>query len=98
MRNTIEKIMRYKFWSRGSLLWTRNRALALSKNLDGNISAFVSRIRKSSDSVRIEYLHVTRFKLHHKTFVKMQEFEDFADYVDQLIHLSHGFIQISCSA
>ena len=56
------------------------------KNLDGNISAFVSRIRKSSDSVRIEYLHVTSFKLHHKTFVKMQEFDDFADYVDQLIH------------
>ena len=34
---------------------------------------------------------------HHKTFMKMQEFDDFADYVDQLIHLSHGFIQISCS-
>ena len=86
--------MCYKFWSHGSLLWTGNLALALSKNRDGNISAFVSRIRKSSNSIRIEYLHVTHFKLHHKTFVKMQEFND---YVDQLIHLSHGFIQISCS-
>ena len=88
--------MRYKFWSCESLLWTRNLALALSINLDGNISAFVSRMRKSSDSIRIEYLHVTRFKLHQKTFMKMQEFDDFADYVDQLIHLRHGFIQISC--
>ena len=89
--------MRYKFLSRRSLLWTRNLPLALGKNLDGNISAFVSRIRKSSDSICNEYLHVRRFKLHHKTFVKMQEFDDFADYVDQLIHLSHGFIQRSCS-
>ena len=24
-----------------------------------------------------------RVKLHRKTFVKMQEFDDFADYVDQ---------------
>ena len=59
--------------------------------------SFVSRIRRSSDLIRIEYLHVTHFKLYHKTFVKMQEFDDIADYFDQLIHLSHGFIQISCS-
>ena len=62
----------------------------------GEYLAFVSRIRKSSDRVRIEYLHTTHFKLHRKTFVKMQESDDFADYVDQLIHLSHGFIHISC--
>ena len=82
--------MCYKFWSHENLLWTNNLAVALSKNLDRNISAFASRIGKSSNSTGIEYLHVTCFKLHHKTFVNMQEFDDFADFVDQLIHLSLG--------
>ena len=69
--------------SGGSLLWTRKLALALSKSLEENISAFLSRIRNSSDRDRIEYLHIKRFKLHHKAFVKIQEFDDFSDYVDR---------------
>ena len=67
----------------GSLPWTKKLALALSKNLEENVSGFASKIRNSSDHNLIEYLHIKRFKLHHKTFVKMQEFDDFADYVDQ---------------
>ena len=63
--------------ARGSLLCTKKLALALSKNLEENISAFVSKIRKSSDRDRIEYLHIKHFKLHRKTFVKMQEFDVF---------------------
>ena len=48
-----------------------------------NISAFVCTIRNSRDRDRIEYLHVKHFKLCRKIFVKMQEFDDFADYFDQ---------------
>ena len=33
--------------------------VGLSKNVEENISAFVSRITKSSDRVRIEYLPIT---------------------------------------
>ena len=65
--------------ARGSLLCTKKLALALRKKLEENISAFEFKIRDSSDCHRIEYLHIKRFKLHRKTFVKMQEFGDFAD-------------------
>ena len=52
-----------KFWLHGSLLWSRKLALALSKKLQENISAFVSRIRKWSDRVHIEYLHINMFQI-----------------------------------
>ena len=58
-----------KVLAHGSLLWTKKLALALRENLEENISAFVSKIRNLSDHDHIEYLHVQRFKLHHKTFV-----------------------------
>ena len=64
----------------GSLLWPKKLALALGKNLEENISAFKFKIRGSSDHDRIDYLHIKRFKSNRKTFMKMQEFNDFADY------------------
>ena len=54
-----------------------------SPTLEENISAFVCRIRSSSNCECIEYLHGKCFKLHCKIFVKMQEFDDFADFFDQ---------------
>ena len=74
----------------------QNASPGFKQTLEENISAFVSKISKSNVHVRIEYLDTTRFKSRWKTYMIMEEFDDFANYADQSIHLSHGLIQLSC--